>query len=89
MSGRLLQLSGVIVDLIYWIEAMPEAGDEAVVHDFAIMPGGGFNAMFAARQAGMETVYGGMIGRGPFAEIVRKRLVEESIARSAADLRWA
>ncbi|MGI9509449.1 MAG: PfkB family carbohydrate kinase [Geminicoccaceae bacterium] len=80
MSGMLLQLSGVIVDLIYWIEAMPKAGDEAVVNDFAIMPGGGFNAMFAAKQAGMATVYGGGIGRGPFAEIVRKRLDEEEIA---------
>ena len=80
MSGRLLQLSGIIVDLIYWIEAMPKAGDEAVVDDFAIMPGGGFNAMFAAKQAGMETVYGGAIGCGPLAEIVRNRLGKEGIA---------
>lgn len=79
MTGTLLQLSGVIVDLIYWIEAMPRAGDEAVVDDFAIMPGGGFNAMFAARQAGMATAYGGMIGKGPLAEIVRKRLDDEGI----------
>ena len=80
MSGTLLQLSGVIVDLIYWIEAMPKAGEEAVVDDFALMPGGGFNAMFAARQAGMEAVYGGGVGRGPFAEIVQKRLDDDGIA---------
>lgn len=80
MSATLLQLSGVIVDLIYWIEAMPKAGEEAVVNDFAIMPGGGFNAMFAAKQAGMEAVYGGGIGTGPFAEIVRQRLDDEGIA---------
>ncbi len=80
MNGTLLQLSGVIVDLIYWIEAMPKAGDEAVVDDFAMMPGGGFNAMVAAKRAGMETVYGGGIGKGPFAEIVRKRLEDEGIA---------
>ena len=79
MNGTLLQLSGVIVDLIYWIEAMPKAGDEAVVDDFAIMPGGGFNAMFAAKQAGMETVYCGGLGKGPFADIVRKRLDDEGI----------
>ncbi len=80
MTGRLLQLSGVIVDLIYWIEAMPKAGEEAVVDDFAIMPGGGFNAMFAAKRAGMEVVYGGSIGTGPLAEIVRQRLEDESIS---------
>ena len=80
MNGTLLQLSGVIVDLIYWVEAMPKAGEEAVVDDFAIMPGGGFNAMFAARRAGMKTVYGGGIGTGPLAEIVRKRLEDEGIA---------
>jgi sugar/nucleoside kinase (ribokinase family) len=59
---------------------MPKAGDEAVVTDFAIMPGGGFNAMIAARRAGMQPVYGGGIGSGPFAEIVRKRLNEEGIS---------
>lgn len=80
MNGTLLQLSGVIVDLIYWIEDMPKAGDEAVVNDFAMMPGGGFNAMFAAKQAGMAIVYGGGIGTGPFSEIVRKRLHGEGIA---------
>lgn len=79
MTRKLLQLSGVIVDLIYWVEALPKAGDEAVVTDFAIMPGGGFNAMIAARQAGMQPVYGGGIGSGPFAEIVERRLDEEDI----------
>ena len=80
VTGQLLQLSGVIVDLIYWIKAMPKAGDEAIVDDFAIMPGGGFNAMFAAKRAGMQPVYGGGIGTGPFAEIVRQRLDDEGIA---------
>jgi sugar/nucleoside kinase (ribokinase family) len=80
MNATLLQLSGVIVDLIYWVEAVPKAGDEAVVDDFAIMPGGGFNAMAAAKRAGMDVVYGGGIGKGPLAEIVQNRLSEESIA---------
>jgi len=80
MTQRLLQLSGVIVDLIYWVEALPKAGDEAVVTDFAIMPGGGFNAMSAAKRAGMQPAYGGGIGSGPFAEIVRRRLDDEGIS---------
>jgi sugar/nucleoside kinase (ribokinase family) len=76
----MLQLSGIIVDLIYWVETLPKAGEEAIVDDFRIMPGGGFNAMIAAKRAGMEPVYGGSLGAGPLAELVQRRLEEEGIS---------
>ncbi len=70
MTGaRLLQMSGVIVDLVYRVDAVPLAGDEAIVSDFTISAGGGFNAMIAAKRAGLDVTYGGLIGTGPFADI--------------------
>ncbi len=79
MTNRLLQMSGVVADLLYQVEAVPAAGEEAIVNGFSITPGGGFNAMVAAKRAGMMVFYGGSIGSGPFAKIVREGLNTEGI----------
>lgn len=79
MMGRLFQLSGVVVDLIYKVDAVPLPGNEAIVRDHTLTPGGGFNAMVAARRAGMEVVYAGTLGTGPFADMVEHALHDEGI----------
>lgn len=75
----LLQLSGVVADLIYSVQQVPEAGEEAIVKDFSILPGGGFNAMVAASRSNMPVCYGGSVGAGPFAEVVIRGLNSEGI----------
>lgn len=79
MTIRLLQMSGVVADLLYEVERVPLAGEEAIVRGFSIKPGGGFNAMVAAKRAGMMVCYGGTIGSGPFAQLVREGLNAEGI----------
>ncbi|UWR04054.1 ribokinase [Ruegeria conchae] len=79
MTNRLLQMSGVVADLLYQVEAVPAVGEEAIVKGFSIAPGGGFNAMVAAKRAGMMVFYGGSIGSGPFANIIREGLNTEGI----------
>lgn len=79
MHNHLLQLSGVVADLLYDVDQVPAAGEEAMVTGFGIAPGGGFNAMVAAKRAGLQVSYGGSIGTGPFADVVRKGLEEEDI----------
>ncbi|MEQ8896019.1 MAG: PfkB family carbohydrate kinase [Roseovarius sp.] len=79
MSARLLQLSGVVVDLIYHVEALPRSGEEAIVTGFSVAPGGGFNAMVAARRAGLAVSYGGGLGGGPLGEMTRRALDEAGI----------
>ena len=79
MENRLLQVSGVVVDLIYEVAAVPRSGEEALVTGFSILPGGGFNAMVAARRAGMVVSYGGSLGTGPFADIAVNGLNAEGI----------
>ena len=79
MTNRLLQMSGVVADLLYEIDHVPAAGEEAIVRGFSIKPGGGFNAMVAAKRTGMMVCYGGTIGSGPFAQLVREGLNAEGI----------
>jgi len=79
MTNRLLQMSGIVADLLYEVDQVPNVGEEAIVSGFSIRPGGGFNAMVAAKRAGMIVSYGGSIGSGTFANIVREGLNSEGI----------
>lgn len=89
MTGRLVQLSSVIVDHIYRIDTIPQPGEEAVVHGDTMAAGGAFNAMAAARRCGLEVAYAGMLGTGPFSDLVAEALAGERIAllRSRDDTR--
>ncbi|MEM9105500.1 MAG: PfkB family carbohydrate kinase [Pseudomonadota bacterium] len=79
MTGRLVQLSSVIVDHIYRIETVPQPGEEAVVHDDMMAAGGAFNAMVAARRCGLDVAYAGTLGTGPFSDLVAEALMDEQI----------
>jgi sugar/nucleoside kinase (ribokinase family) len=81
MTGRLVQMSGVIVDLIYRVDMVPLAGQEARVFGAHVAPGGGFNAMVAARRAGMSVAFGGTLGCGPLADLVESALQREGITQ--------
>lgn len=80
MSGALLQLSGVVVDLVHRVEHLPAPGQEVETSAFMMTAGGGFNAMAAARRMGAAVTYGGVLGRGPLAEITLAALRAEGIA---------
>ncbi|WP_116134152.1 PfkB family carbohydrate kinase [Tropicimonas sp. IMCC34043] len=77
--SALLQMTGPVIDLLYEVAALPRSGEEAVVTGFAMAPGGGFNAMVAARRAGMAAMCGGGVGTGPFSELVMAGFASEGI----------
>ncbi len=79
-QGKMLQMSGVVVDLIYQIDSVPAPGGEASARVCAINAGGGFNAMMAAKRAGLDVAYGGAHGTGLFADIVRREIADAGIA---------
>lgn len=88
MTGRLVQLSSVVVDHIYQIETIPTPGEEAIVYDDMLTAGGAFNAMVAAHRCGMPVAYAGMLGTGPFSDLVAdalKREVIEVLRRRSKD----
>ncbi len=76
-KGRFLQLSGVVVDLLYRVQRVPLPGQEAQVSSFDMAAGGGFNAMVAASRAGMAVSYGGTLGQGVFADIATRAMEAE------------
>ncbi|MBU2961301.1 ribokinase [Citreicella sp. C3M06] len=76
----LLQLTGPVVDMIYNVRALPPSGGEAEVSGFSMAPGGGFNAMVAARAAGMAVRLGGSLGSGPMAAMVAAELQARGIS---------
>ncbi len=80
MTGRLIQLSGVVIDHVYRVARIPGPGEEAVVRSALLTPGGGFNAMVAARRMGLAVAYAGTLGTGPFADLAAAALAAEGIA---------
>ncbi|MCR8723493.1 PfkB family carbohydrate kinase [Frigidibacter sp. ROC022] len=84
--GRLIQMTGPVVDLVYYVRALPERGQEAEVTGFDMTSGGGFNAMAAARAAGQSVVLGGSLGTGPMADRVALDLDALGISLARARL---
>ena len=84
MSDGLLQLSGVVVDLVHQVDHLPAVGEEVETPTFQMTAGGGFNAMVAARRMGVTVTYRGVLGTGPLAEIVTSGLFAEGISLSSA-----
>ncbi|MDE3175947.1 MAG: hypothetical protein KGM15_07565 [Pseudomonadota bacterium] len=79
MRRGLLQLTGAVVDILQRIERLPRPGEEVRAEAALIAPGGGFNALAAARRAGADVAYGGALGTGPFADRVRAALAAEGV----------
>ena len=77
MSRGLLQLTGVVVDILQKVERLPRTGEGLTAQAARIGAGGGFNALAAARRAGASVAYGGMLGTGPFADICAQALAAE------------
>lgn len=75
-----LQLSGVVVDLVFRAPHPPARGEDVPASAFRMEAGGGFNALAAARREGAPAVYGGGLGTGPFAALARRALAAEGIA---------
>lgn len=79
-APRLLHLGNVVVDVIVKVPHLPVSGGDVLASAGLVTPGGGFNVMAAARRHGLETVYGGMLGSGPFANMARRALRKEGIS---------
>lgn len=84
MRRGLLQMTGVVIDILQKVERLPRPGEEIAATASRIGAGGGFNALAAARRAGADVAYGGMLGAGPFAEFARAALAAEGIPALAS-----
>lgn len=82
----LMQMTGPVLDMIYRVAAIPRSGAEARVTGFSTSVGGGFNALAAARAAGIDATLGGSLGTGPVAGVVAEALSAAGIARARPSL---
>ena len=77
---RLVSLGNVVIDIVTWIDALPEPGADVLATEASITPGGSaFNTLAAATRQGLPSVYGGAIGTGPFGDSARIALEREGI----------
>lgn len=69
MTGRVIHTGQVVIDLSLRIEALPEPGGDVFADEAGMGPGGGYNVLAAARRLGVETLFAGTLGRGPFSQV--------------------
>lgn len=76
---RLLHTGSPVVDFVYRISDLPAPGEERVASDSAMLPGGAFNMMAAARAAGMDVACAGRVGHGPHGDLLMRHLAAHGI----------
>ena len=77
---RLVSLGRVVIDIVTWLDELPERGADVVASGSSITPGGSaFNTLVAASRQGLPAVYGGVLGTGPFGDLARRTLDREGI----------
>jgi len=81
---RLILVDSVVVDVVLNVDSLPERGSDTLAEHSDSFAGGGFNVMAAASRLGLASVYGGVVGLGPFAMIAQEAMREEAIVVATA-----
>jgi sugar/nucleoside kinase (ribokinase family) len=78
-TERLLVVGSAIVDLVLYVDAVPDPGGDVLARRSLTRVGGAFNVLAAAVAAGLPTAYVGLTGDGPFGTQVRAALTEAGV----------
>ena len=80
--SRLLSTGALMVDIVLGVPHVPEPGGDIFATSHQTLVGGGFNVLAAARRDGLDCVFAGRTGSGPFGELVREALATEGLESS-------
>ncbi|NEG69775.1 PfkB family carbohydrate kinase [Bifidobacterium choloepi] len=80
MGNRVISLGQIIVDIAMDVDHVPAPGQDEFATDHHFYVGGSYNTLQAVRQMDVDAAWGGQLGTGPMATMVR-----EQIARSGID----
>jgi sugar/nucleoside kinase (ribokinase family) len=80
----MILVDSVVVDVVLNVGSLPERGSDTLAEHSDSFAGGGFNVMAAASRLGLASVYGGVVGLGPFAMIAQEAMREEAIVVATA-----
>ena len=76
---RLLLVGSVLVDILMYIDRLPERGGDCIARRALLTSGGGFNVLVAAARLGMPVAYAGLVGDGPMGTRVMTDLAAAGI----------
>jgi sugar/nucleoside kinase (ribokinase family) len=76
---RLVHVGAVIADVVLDVPRLPEHGGDVLATTSTITAGGGFNVLTAAARDGMDVLWAGLRGTGPFGDVVATGLAAEGI----------
>ncbi|BCL77963.1 ribokinase [Ktedonobacteria bacterium brp13] len=62
---RLVLVGSVLVDVLMYIERLPEKGGDTLAYKTSLTTGAGFNTLLGAQRLGLAAVYAGHVGDGP------------------------
>jgi sugar/nucleoside kinase (ribokinase family) len=79
VKGRLFSIGSVVVDVLATVPALPARGEDVWASRLRMAAGGGFHALAAAARQGVDVVYAGAHGTGPFGDLARAALAAEGI----------
>src|ERR1019366_2406558 len=79
-APRLFCFDTLLIDVVLRVAALPERAGDALASDQLITAGGGFNAMSAAARHGLEVIYAGRLGAGPFSSLAEAALANEHVS---------
>jgi sugar/nucleoside kinase (ribokinase family) len=76
---RLVLVGSVVVDVLLYVDRLPDRGGDLLAREAVAGAGGGFNVLVAAARLGMEAAYGGRTGTGVLGARVRAALEQAGI----------
>ncbi|QBD77573.1 sugar kinase [Ktedonosporobacter rubrisoli] len=62
---RLVLIGSVLIDILMYVDHLPERGGDSVARRTMLTSGGGFNLLAGARRLGLSAAYAGRVGDGP------------------------
>ncbi len=71
---RLVLVGSVLVDIVMYVERLPERGGDTLAQRSLLTSGGGFNVLAGAARLGMPAAYAGRVGDGPMGTQVARDL---------------
>jgi len=76
---RLISFGSTIVDIINFVDHLPNRGADALVRESLVMCGGAYNVESAAARLGLKTLHAGSVGTGSYGNIVMDAMATDGI----------
>jgi len=76
---RLVLVGSILVDILMYVERLPERGGDTIARQSLLTSGGGMNILLGAVRLGLPACYAGRIGDGPMGEQVLSDLTRAGI----------